>query len=159
MWRASGLRPYGGWCTSTPQGQRLSCAQTLPDLTLVSLHTALHLYLLSYTLINWQTYVLWAPWTSWLNPRRKSLDPLICSQIGWKLWVTWGPPAWDWSPSWGWEQSLGTEPLTCGIWKYFQADGTVIGSNCRIPSWCHRELLGVGQNLDTFGDQSEVACV
>lgn len=34
--------------------------------------------------------------------------------------------------------------------------------NCRTPSRCHRELLVVGKNLHTFGDQSvssEVFCV
>lgn len=34
-----------------------------------------------------------------------------------------------------------------------------LGQTVWTPSWRHRELLGVGQNLDTFCDQSDVVCV
>ena len=49
-----------------------------------------------------------------VEPEEELWEPLICSQVVQKLWVTWGPPTCD-----GYlnvmKQSHGTEPLTCGI--------------------------------------------
>ena len=93
-----------------------------------------------------------------------SWEPLICSQVGRKLWVTRGPTTWDWHLKGGWGQSCGTEPLTCGIWHYLQVDSVRIKFNCRTPSWCHRELLVVGKlppllHLVTRSVRSDVLCV
>lgn len=35
-------------------------------------------------------------------------------------------------------------------------DSVRIELNCRVPSWCHTELLGVGEKSHTFGDQDKV---
>ena len=87
------------------------------------------------------------------EPERRLWDPLICGQVRQNLWL---------ASEIEWEQSCGTEPLTCGIWHYLQVDIVRIELNCRTPTWCHRELLGMGKRTHTFGDQNsqkEVFCV
>ena len=57
------------------------------------------------------------------------------SQVGQKLWVTWGPMTWQLAPEVG------------GSVMGLQLDGVRIELNCRTPSWHHRELHGVGKKL------------
>ena len=45
---------------------------------------------------------------------------------------------------WG-RQSCGNEPVTCGIWSYHQVNNIRTELSFRTPSWCYRELLGVGR--------------
>ena len=56
-------------------------------------------------------------------------------------------------------QSCGTKPLACGIWHYLRVDSVRIELNCKTPSWCHRELLGVGQTSTHLVTKSELFCV
>ena len=76
--------------------------------------------------------------------RRRSREPLICSQVEQKLWVKWWHVTWDWylqfGQGWEWRQSCGTEPLTCRKWCYHQISSFRIELNCRTPSWCLRFL-------------------
>ena len=40
------------------------------------------------------------------------------------------------------------------LWDLTLSPGSVrIESNCKTPSWCRRELLGVRKSLRVFGDQ------
>ena len=49
------------------------------------------------------------------NLRRGSWELLVCSQVGQKLWVSWGPTTCNWHLKWEGELSCGSEPLTFGV--------------------------------------------
>lgn len=53
-----------------------------------------------------------------VEPEEELKEPLICSQVVEKLWVTWAPPTCDWHLNVMEE----TEPLTCGIRCHIKAD-------------------------------------
>ena len=53
----------------------------------------------------------------------------------------------------GEKQSYGTRFLAHGLWHSLQKDGARLEMDCKTPSWCHRELLGMEKLSHTFGNQ------
>jgi len=78
-----------------------------------------------------------------LNPKRSHWN--LWSVAGWSeaqeiLLVCDGPLNWDLGGNF-----CDTEHLSCGIWQYLRVDSVRTELNCRIPSWCHRELPVMGK--------------
>ena len=66
------------------------------------------------------------------------IKSLICSYVGWKLWVTWGPTAFQWHLHVAWGSLLGCD-LTLRDLMLPQLGRVKTELNCRIP--IIRELL------------------
>ena len=91
-------------------------------------------FLISFNeLLNLFPWVLWAPPAN-LSNLRSPWEPVICSQAGEQLWVTWGPTICDWHLNG--RQFCTTEPLTGAICCYLQVGG--VRTQCRTLSWGQR---------------------
>lgn len=93
-------------------------------------------FLISFNeLLNLFPWVLWAPPAN-LSNLRSPWEPVICSQAGEQLWVTWWPTICDWHLNG--RQFCTIEPLTGAICCYLQVGSVRIQLNCRTLSWGQR---------------------